>query len=109
MATTKQRSAAKRNIRKAQTAARKKRTISKAPRSVRQDLGRQAAAARRRGGAGRVGGPDPAAALRAGEEGRHPGPIPDGQVGADPGAAPIAVSVGGRLFSGGRSVPGRLA
>ena len=51
MATTKQRTAAKRNIRKAQTAARKQRTISKLPRSVRQDLGRQAAAARRRGGA----------------------------------------------------------
>jgi hypothetical protein len=51
MATTKQRNAAKRNIEKAQTAARRKRTISKLPRSVRQDLGRQAAAARRRGGA----------------------------------------------------------
>jgi hypothetical protein len=51
MATTKQRNAAKRNIKKAQTAARRKRTISKLPRSVRQDLGRQAAAARRRGGA----------------------------------------------------------
>jgi hypothetical protein len=35
----------------AQKAARKKRTISKLPKSVRQDLGRQAAAARRRGGA----------------------------------------------------------
>jgi hypothetical protein len=51
MATTKQRNAATRNIKKAQTAARRKRTISKLPLSVRQDLGRQAAAARRRGGA----------------------------------------------------------
>jgi hypothetical protein len=50
MATTKQRNAARRNIKKASTAARKKRTISKLPRSVRKDLGRQAAAARRRGG-----------------------------------------------------------
>jgi hypothetical protein len=51
MASRKQVSAAKRNIRSAQKAARKKRTISKLPKSVRQDLGRQASAARRRGGA----------------------------------------------------------
>jgi hypothetical protein len=50
MATTKQRNAARRNIEKASSAARKKRTISKLPRSVRKDLGRQAAKARRRGG-----------------------------------------------------------
>jgi hypothetical protein len=50
MATTKQRNAARRNIKKASSAARKKRTISKLPRSVRKDLGRQAANARRRGG-----------------------------------------------------------
>jgi hypothetical protein len=50
MATTKQRNAARRNIKKASSAARKKRTISKLPRSVRKDLGRQAAKARRRGG-----------------------------------------------------------
>jgi hypothetical protein len=50
MASTKQVRAAKRNIKSAQRAARRKRTISKLPKSVRQDLGRQAAAARRRGG-----------------------------------------------------------
>ncbi|HET6791238.1 MAG TPA: Rho termination factor [Actinomycetota bacterium] len=50
MASRKQVNAAKRNIKSAQKAARKKRTISKLPKSVRQDLGRQAAAARRRGG-----------------------------------------------------------
>jgi hypothetical protein len=50
MATTKQVAAAKRNVRKAQRAARSKRTIAALPRSVRQDLGRQAAAARSRGG-----------------------------------------------------------
>jgi hypothetical protein len=51
MASTKQVRAAKRNIKSAQSAARKKRTISKLPKSVRRDLGRQASAARRRGGA----------------------------------------------------------
>jgi hypothetical protein len=50
MATTRQRQAAKRNIKSAQRAAKRTRTISKLPRSVRKDLGRQAAAARRRGG-----------------------------------------------------------
>ena len=50
MASTKQRQAAKRNITKAATAAKKKRTISKLPKATRQDLSRNAAAARRRGG-----------------------------------------------------------
>ncbi|MDQ3963452.1 MAG: Rho termination factor N-terminal domain-containing protein [Actinomycetota bacterium] len=50
MATTKQRQAAKRNIKKAATAARRKKTITKLPRSVRSDLGRQAAKSRQRGG-----------------------------------------------------------
>jgi hypothetical protein len=49
MASTKQVRAARRNIKSAQRAARSKRTISKLPRSVRKDLGRQAAAARSRG------------------------------------------------------------
>jgi hypothetical protein len=51
MASTKQVRAAKKNIRKAQGAARRKRTIANLPASTRKDLGRQAAAARRRGGA----------------------------------------------------------
>ena len=55
MATTKQTRAAKRNIRKAQSAAKNKRTIAHLPEATRKDLGRQAAKARRRGGtAGRA-------------------------------------------------------
>lgn len=55
MASTKQVTAAKRNIRKAQKAARRKKTITKLPASVRRDLGRQASKARKRGGkAGRA-------------------------------------------------------
>lgn len=50
MATTKQVKAARRNVRRAQVAARRKRTITKLPASVRRDLGKQGAAARRRGG-----------------------------------------------------------
>jgi Rho termination factor, N-terminal domain len=50
MASTKQVQAAKRNIRKAQRAARAKKTITKLPKATRQDLGRQAAKARQRGG-----------------------------------------------------------
>ena len=50
MATRKQTQAARRNIKKAQTAARSKRTIAHLPPSTRRDLGRQASAARRRGG-----------------------------------------------------------
>jgi hypothetical protein len=55
MATQKQRTAARRNIKKATTAAKRKRTIANLPKSTRKDLGRQAAAGRRRGGtAGRA-------------------------------------------------------
>jgi hypothetical protein len=50
MATTKQRQAAKRNIKKAATAAKRKRTIANLPKATRRDLSRNAAAARRRGG-----------------------------------------------------------
>jgi hypothetical protein len=50
MATRKQVQAAKRNVKKAQTAAKRRRTIAHLPKATRQDLGRQAAAARRRGG-----------------------------------------------------------
>ena len=42
MATTKQKTAAKRNIKKAATAAKRKRTISKLPKSTRTALGKQA-------------------------------------------------------------------
>jgi Rho termination factor, N-terminal domain len=50
MATRKQVQAAKKNIKRAQKAARAQRTISKLPAAVRRDLGRQAARARQRGG-----------------------------------------------------------
>jgi hypothetical protein len=50
MATGKQLRAAKRNIQKAQRAARAKKTISKLPKATRRDLSRQAAKSRRRGG-----------------------------------------------------------
>ena len=50
MATRKQKTAAKRNIRKARAAATKRRTIARLPEDVRTDLGRQGARARARGG-----------------------------------------------------------
>jgi hypothetical protein len=50
MATQKQVQAAKRNLRKAQSAARSKRTIAHLPQATRRDLGKQAAAARSRHG-----------------------------------------------------------
>jgi hypothetical protein len=50
MATTKQQRAAKKNVSKAQKAARQRRTISKLPKSTRSELGRQAAKSRQRGG-----------------------------------------------------------
>jgi len=42
MATTKQRTAAKKNIKKAATAAKRKRTIAKLPKATRTALGKQA-------------------------------------------------------------------
>jgi hypothetical protein len=50
MATAKQTQAAKRNIKQAQRAAVKKRTIANLPEATRKDLGRQAARSRQRGG-----------------------------------------------------------
>jgi hypothetical protein len=51
MATTKQRQTARRNVKKAQAAARKKKTITKLPKKTRTALGREGAkaAARKRG------------------------------------------------------------
>jgi hypothetical protein len=51
MATTRQVQAAKKNVRKAQQAARRKRTIANLPASTRTELGKQAARGRQRGGA----------------------------------------------------------
>jgi hypothetical protein len=56
MATTKQVQAAKRNIRKAQTGARKKRSIAHMPASTRRALGKQGAAVAKRK---RTGGSTP--------------------------------------------------
>jgi hypothetical protein len=50
MATDRQRQAARRNIKKAQRAARSKKTITRLPKAVRRDLSRQAAKSRLRGG-----------------------------------------------------------
>jgi hypothetical protein len=55
MATTRQVQAAKQNVKKAQGAARRKRTIANLPQSTRRALGQQAAKGRSRGGqAGRA-------------------------------------------------------
>jgi hypothetical protein len=48
MATRKQRSAARRNIRRAQRSSKSKRTLSRLPKRVRSALGRQANAVKRR-------------------------------------------------------------
>jgi hypothetical protein len=50
LATRKQVQAAKSNVKKAQQAARRKRTIANLPKSTRRGLGQQAARGRRRGG-----------------------------------------------------------
>jgi hypothetical protein len=50
VATQRQKQAAKRNIKSAQRAARSQKTITKLPKSVRSDLGRQASKSRQRGG-----------------------------------------------------------
>jgi hypothetical protein len=50
MASTRQTQAAKQNVKKAQQAARQKRTIANLPESTRHELGRQAAKGRQRGG-----------------------------------------------------------
>jgi hypothetical protein len=50
MATERQVQAAKKNVKKAQRAAREQRTIAHLPESSRRDLGRQGASGRRRGG-----------------------------------------------------------
>jgi hypothetical protein len=50
MTTERQLRAAKRNVKAAQKAARKKKTIAHLPKSVRTDLGKQAAKSRQRGG-----------------------------------------------------------
>ena len=47
MATTKQRRAAQRNVKKAQTGARRKQTLKNLPKSTRTALGKEAAAVRR--------------------------------------------------------------
>jgi hypothetical protein len=49
MATSKQKSAARRNIKKAAKSARRKKTISKLPKKTRTALGKEGAKARRKG------------------------------------------------------------
>jgi uncharacterized protein (UPF0147 family) len=50
LASARQVQAAKRNVRKAQQAAKRKRTIARLPKSTRSELGKQAARGRQRGG-----------------------------------------------------------
>jgi hypothetical protein len=50
MASARQIEASKRNVKKAQQAARRKRTIARLPKSTRSELGKQAARGRQRGG-----------------------------------------------------------
>jgi len=50
MPTTKQVRAAKRNVKRAQAGARRKRTIANLPKATRRELGKQAARGRQRGG-----------------------------------------------------------
>jgi hypothetical protein len=50
MPTTRQRQAARRNIKKAASAAKRKRTLTKLPKRVRTAMGKQGAKARRRRG-----------------------------------------------------------
>jgi hypothetical protein len=50
MATKKQTEAARRNVKKAQQAAKRKRTIANLPKGTRRELGKQAARGRQRGG-----------------------------------------------------------
>ena len=50
MASSRQVQTAKRNVKKAQQAARQKRTIARLPKSTRSELGKQAARGRQRGG-----------------------------------------------------------
>jgi Rho termination factor, N-terminal domain len=50
MATAKQRQAAKRNVKQAQSTARRKRTIANLPKRTRSELGKQASKGRQRGG-----------------------------------------------------------
>ena len=50
MATRKQTQAARRNVKKAQAGAKRKRTIAHLPANVRSDMGKQASKARSRGG-----------------------------------------------------------
>src|ERR671924_266225 len=70
MATQKQRTAAKRNIKKAAAAAKKKRTIANMPKSTRTALGKQAAAVAQRK---RTGGRSPKTRQELYEEARRRG------------------------------------
>ena len=70
MATTKQRQAAKRNVKKAQAAARKKQTIRNLPKKTRTALGKQGAAVARRK---RTGGSKPKTRQELYEEAKRRG------------------------------------
>ena len=81
MATRKQTAAAKRNIKKARTAAKRQRTIAHLPAAVRKDMGRQAARARARGGKPGRGLEDARGGGSRRSEAEHPWSFEDGEVG----------------------------
>ncbi len=84
MATRKQTQAAKRNIRKAQRAARSKRTIAHMSKSTRRALGQQAARGRSRGGRAGVALEDRNRTQLYERARKHPRTLAHGQVGPDP-------------------------
>src|SRR4051812_15707045 len=90
MATTKQTQAARRNVKKAQRAATKKRTIAHLPKTTRRALQTEARKGARRGGqaGARPRGAQPAAAVRGGAQEGHLRPLKDGQEPADRGDPP---------------------
>jgi hypothetical protein len=85
MTSARQVQAAKRNVRKAEQAARRKRTIAQLPKSTRSELGKQAALGRQRGGqAGRaLEDRNRQQLYEIAERQGHPRPLEDGQVGSD--------------------------
>jgi hypothetical protein len=87
MASTRQVQAAKRNVKKAQGAATRKRTIAKLPKRTRSELGKQAARGRQRGGeAGRALEDRNRQQLYEIAKDRNiSGPVEDGEVGSDQG------------------------
>ena len=89
MATTKQVKAAKRNVKKAQAGASKKRSIAHMSAGQRTALGKQGAAVAQRKRTGGLVTEDEGRALRGGEEAEPPRPLEDGSRRAGEGPGPM--------------------